>query len=119
MLGHAQNLQQEGLPWPVCAGCGVDGVKVDVQSTVGLVGSRAGGGPALSAAYHASLEQSTRAHFPGNHLINCMCHSTEDLYRWAAPTVVPLVSPALNCEYSTKARGLGCSRSCTAAAFQG
>ncbi|KAL4442956.1 hypothetical protein ABPG77_008447 [Micractinium sp. CCAP 211/92] len=65
------------------AGCGVDGVKVDVQSTIGLLGSGAGrgGGPALAAAYHASLEASARRHFPGNHLINCMCHSTEDLYR--------------------------------------
>lgn len=65
------------------AGCGVDGVKVDVQSTVGLLGSGAGrgGGPALAAAYHSSLEASARRHFPGNHLINCMCHSTEDLYR--------------------------------------
>ncbi|KAL4457682.1 hypothetical protein ABPG75_012547 [Micractinium tetrahymenae] len=65
------------------AGCGIDGVKVDVQSTVGLLGSGAGrgGGPALAAAYHSSLEASARRHFPGNHLINCMCHSTEDLYR--------------------------------------
>lgn len=54
---------------------------MDVQSTVGLVGSRAGGGPALSAEYHASLEASTAKHFPGNTLLNCMCHSTEDLYR--------------------------------------
>lgn len=63
------------------AACGVDGVKVDVQSTIGLLGSALGGGPATAAAYHASLEASTRRHFPGNHLINCMCHSTEDMYR--------------------------------------
>lgn len=63
--------------------CGVDGVKVDVQGTIGLAGSAvgAGGGPALAGRYHTSLEASVRRHFPGNHLINCMCHSTEDLYR--------------------------------------
>ena len=54
---------------------------MDVQSTIGLLGSGLGGGPATAAAYHASLETSTRRHFPGNHLINCMCHSSEDLYR--------------------------------------
>jgi raffinose synthase len=64
------------------ASCSVDGLKVDVQSTIGLVGSGgAGGGPALAATWHASLEQSVKDNFPGNHLINCMCHSTEDLYR--------------------------------------
>lgn len=52
------------------AAAGVDGVKVDVQGTVGLAGSGAGGGPALAATYHASLEASARAHFPGNHFIN-------------------------------------------------
>lgn len=34
------------------------------------------GGPALSAAYHASLEDSAAAHFQGNSVINCMCGST-------------------------------------------
>jgi hypothetical protein len=66
--------------------CGVDGVKVDVQGTIGLAGSAAAdggpGGPALAAAYHKSLEASVAQHFPGNHLINCMCHSTEDLYNF-------------------------------------
>ena len=62
--------------------CGIDGVKVDVQGTIGLAGSAANGGPALAAAYHASLEASVARHFPGNHLINCMCHSTEDLYNF-------------------------------------
>ncbi|GAB4818384.1 hypothetical protein N2152v2_005430 [Parachlorella kessleri] len=61
--------------------CGVDGVKVDVQSQIGLVGSALQGGPLLSGAYHRSLERSVAQHFPGNHCINCMCHCTEDLYR--------------------------------------
>ena len=55
--------------------------QVDVQGTVGLLGSAAGGGAALSDTYHASLEASARAFFPGNHLINCMCHDTANLYR--------------------------------------
>ena len=61
----------------------MDGVKVDVQSTIGVVGSSAGSGPALSAEYHASLEASALKHFgPTPNVINCMCHSTDDLYRW-------------------------------------
>ena len=43
------------------------------------------GGPALAAAYHASLEDSAAAHFPGNSVINCMCGSTGERGhpRWA------------------------------------
>ncbi len=59
----------------------MDGVKVDVQGTVGLAGSVAGGAAALSGAYHESLEASVKDHFPGNHCINCMCGSSEDMYR--------------------------------------
>ncbi len=65
----------------VVADCGVDGVKVDVQGTVGLMGSKLGGGPDMTRKYHQSLERSVQAAFPGNHCINCMCHSTENLYR--------------------------------------
>ncbi len=64
------------------ADCGVDGVKVDVQGTVGLMGSKLGGGPDMTRKYHQSLERSVQAAFPGNHCINCMCHSTENLYRY-------------------------------------
>ena len=60
---------------------GVDGVKVDCQAGVGLVGSELGGGPALAAQYQAALETSVARHFDDNHVINCMCHSTENLYR--------------------------------------
>jgi len=56
-------------------------VKVDVQGTVGLMGSKLGGGPDMTRKYHQSLERSVQAAFPGNHCINCMCHSTENLYR--------------------------------------
>ncbi|GFH12520.1 uncharacterized protein HaLaN_08226 [Haematococcus lacustris] len=59
---------------------GVDGVKVDCQAGVGLVGSALGGGPALSRTFQAALERSISNYFPSNHAINCMCHSTENLY---------------------------------------
>lgn len=41
----------------------------------------------ISRRMHAALESSIAAHFPGNHAINCMCHSTENLYRFAATSV--------------------------------
>lgn len=56
-------------------------MKVDCQAGVGLVGSELGGGPALAAQYQAALEDSVAQHFSENHVINCMCHSTENLYR--------------------------------------
>ena len=42
------------------------------------------GGPALAAAFHASLEDSAAAHFQGNSVINCMCGSTGARLRAAA-----------------------------------
>jgi Raffinose synthase or seed imbibition protein Sip1 len=62
-------------------GAGVTGVKVDCQAGVGLVGSTLGGGPAVASHYQSALEDSIARHFPGNHAINCMCHSTENIYR--------------------------------------
>ena len=62
----------------------MDGVKVDVQGTVGMCGQGFGGGAAISRRFHDALEDSVAQHFPGNHMINCMCHDTQDLYRYAA-----------------------------------
>ena len=59
-------------------------MKVDCQAGVGLVGSELGGGPALAAQYQAALEASAARHFDDNHVINCMCHSTENLYRYCS-----------------------------------
>jgi len=75
------------------ASSGVDGVKVDCQGTLGMIGAAAegglGGGPALAAAYHDALEASIAARFPpGNAAINCMCHTTEALYSFAATSIV-------------------------------
>ena len=66
-----------------CQQCaaGLTGVKVDCQAGVGVIGSSLGGGPAVALQYHTALEDSIRNNFPGNHCINCMCHSTENLYR--------------------------------------
>lgn len=69
------------------ATAGVSGVKVDCQAGIGLMGSKCGGGPALAADFHAALEDSIALHFPGNHAINCMAHSTENIYRWTDTAV--------------------------------
>ena len=75
------------------AAAGVDGVKVDCQGTLGMIGAARegglGGGPALAAAYHDALEASIAAKFPpGNAAINCMCHTTEALYSFSATSIV-------------------------------
>lgn len=38
----------------------------------------------MAASYHKALEKSVLANFASNQCINCMCHSTENLYRWEA-----------------------------------
>ena len=73
------------------ADAGVDGVKVDAQATLGMIGAGdppTGGGPALAAAYHQALEASVASKFPNNALINCMCHSTEALYSFSDSVLV-------------------------------
>ncbi|KXZ42609.1 hypothetical protein GPECTOR_130g570 [Gonium pectorale] len=74
---------------------GVDGVKVDCQAGVGLIGSAMGGGAALSAAYQAALEGSVARHFANNHVINCMCHSTENIYRFGLRMLVAVAAAAV------------------------
>ena len=64
-----------------CSCAGITGVKVDCQAGVGLIGSKRGGGPIIARSFHDALEDSIRTHFPGNHAINCMAHSTENIYR--------------------------------------
>lgn len=59
---------------------------MDCQAILGMVGGGSpglGGGPSMSAEYHSAMEQSVAHHFPGNNCINCMCHSTEDIYRYS------------------------------------
>ena len=51
---------------------------------MGLAGTVAGGGgPAYAATAHAALESSALHNFPDNAVINCMCHSTENLYHFS------------------------------------
>ena len=87
----------------------MDGVKVDCQSTLDMIGSTLGGGSAYSAKFHAVLEDSIKQHFPGNALINCMCHSTNDLYR-CTTTVTLLFSHVLRnaSVYCLRHFSLGC-----------
>ena len=70
------------------AAAGVDGVKVDGQAGAGLLGGVLGGGPAAAARFQSALEGSVETHFPGNHVTNCMCHSTENLFRTRATAMV-------------------------------
>lgn len=69
------------------AGSAVDGVKVDCQAGAGLVGSCLGSGPGAAQRFQMALEESIARHFPGNHAINCMCHSSENFYRFSRTAV--------------------------------
>lgn len=75
------------------ASAGVDGVKVDVQSGITAAGMRGKGiadCPPLARMYTQSMEESVSSRFPSSsdkdagavECINCMCHSTENLYRY-------------------------------------
>jgi raffinose synthase len=65
---------------------GIDGVKVDVQSGVSAAGSGVQGNSQIAKVYTQSMEESVLRRFPGDRdsveVINCMCHSTENLYRY-------------------------------------
>ena len=68
---------------------GVDGIKVDVQSGVSAAGCDGmGGGPTLAKLYTCAMEESVQQRFASANkqgavnVINCMCHSTENLYRY-------------------------------------
>lgn len=77
------------------ADAGVDGVKVDVQSGVSAAGSGGrgvGGGPHIGRIYTEAMENSVSQHFTTEEdgavdCINCMCHSTENLYRYNVTAV--------------------------------
>ena len=70
---------------------GIDGVKVDVQSGVSAAGDGAGGGPHISKLYTDAMEDSVGKRFQANNgalnAINCMCHSTENIYRYYSTAV--------------------------------
>lgn len=74
---------------------GVDGVKVDVQSGITAAGMRGKGiddCPPLARLYTQSMEESVSRRFPSTsdgavECINCMCHSTENLYRYKTTAI--------------------------------
>ena len=72
---------------PACSPIPHTPQKVDVQSGVAAMGGGMGGGPELTRKYTRALEASVEEHFPSNGCINCMCHSTESLYRYRTTAV--------------------------------
>ncbi|CAI5472075.1 unnamed protein product [Closterium sp. Yama58-4] len=70
------------------AACGVDGVKVDVQSMLELVGGGHGGRVEIARAYHTALEASVAKNFKENGVIACMSHNTDGIYMTQRTAVV-------------------------------
>jgi hypothetical protein len=63
-----------------------------LQAGAGLVGSCLGSGPGAAQRFQMALEDSIARHFPGNHAINCMCHSSENFYRCEAYRIAGVVT---------------------------
>eukprot|EP00908_Phaeocystis_cordata_P007187 Transcript_1783.p1 GENE.Transcript_1783~~Transcript_1783.p1 ORF type:complete len:589 (-),score=246.71 Transcript_1783:205-1905(-) len=69
------------------AASGVDGVKVDGQS--GLTAFRGSEGTSAMVRAHVhAMEASVAEHFESNRCINCMCHSTENLYSFRSTALL-------------------------------
>ena len=66
---------------------GVDGAKVDNQSSLEGLAAGSGGRVAMMQTYHEALENSAQIHFNGN-LINCMSGSNDMLYSAVNSTLV-------------------------------
>mmetsp|Transcript_7108 Transcript_7108/g.20931 ORF Transcript_7108/g.20931 Transcript_7108/m.20931 type:complete len:638 (+) Transcript_7108:108-2021(+) len=70
--------------------CGVDGVKADAQSGVGALGRGHGGGVAAVRSFVEAMEAAGERHFGAGDEVavsNCMCHSTENLYRYSKTAI--------------------------------
>jgi len=63
------------------ASTGVDGVKVDAQTILEILGKGYGGRVNLARKYHEALEASIARNFSDNDIISCMSHNTDGLYR--------------------------------------
>ncbi|CAG9463651.1 unnamed protein product [Pedinophyceae sp. YPF-701] len=61
---------------------GIDGVKVDVQSSIGVLG-----GPKRSLQWQRALEASIATHFPNNACMNCMSLSSENVLAFSGTAV--------------------------------
>ncbi|XP_031405593.1 probable galactinol--sucrose galactosyltransferase 1 isoform X2 [Punica granatum] len=59
---------------------GVDGVKVDAQTSLETLGASRGGRINLAQKYHKALEASVSKNFKDNNIISCMSHNTDTLY---------------------------------------
>ncbi|XP_008775672.2 probable galactinol--sucrose galactosyltransferase 1 [Phoenix dactylifera] len=70
------------------ASAGIDGVKVDVQNILETLGEGHGGRVQLARKYHQALEASIARNFPGNGIISCMSHNTDNLYSSKRTAVV-------------------------------
>lgn len=68
------------------SGCGVDGVKVDVQFNLEAIGENNGGRVRITRKYREALEASINLNFNGG-LINCMCGSNDLTYHFKASAI--------------------------------
>jgi len=57
----------------------VDGVKVDAQSVLSVLGTGKGGGSAVTRHFVHSMEKSVHANL-GNNLISCMAHASDNIF---------------------------------------
>jgi len=64
------------------AQAGIDGVKVDGQAVMASLGAGFRGGSALCRDMHFALNSSAARHFGAGNVINCMCHSTDNIYHF-------------------------------------
>ena len=65
------------------ASCGVNGVKVDIQNVLELLGAGYGGRVSLTRQYLGALEDSVMETFNANNLICSMSLNTDFFYRFA------------------------------------
>jgi len=63
---------------------GVDGVKVDGQALVTTLGAGLGGSSELCRTMHAAMNASVARNFGAGAAINCMCHSTDNIYHFGS-----------------------------------
>ncbi|EKX32094.1 hypothetical protein GUITHDRAFT_159002 [Guillardia theta CCMP2712] len=67
---------------------GVDGVKVDGQAALTMLGGGLGGSAATTRRFVQAMEKSVVHHFGSDmNCINCMCHPTECLYSYNVTSV--------------------------------
>ncbi|CAO2202353.1 unnamed protein product [Urochloa humidicola] len=70
------------------ASSGIDGVKVDAQNILEMLGAGHGGRVLLARKYQQALEASIARNFPDNGIISCMSHNTDNLYSSKRSAVV-------------------------------